>query len=597
MKSKVVTQEVYDKYIELTEKHGLSQRNACKALNLSRGAIQRVLYKMKVEDVILGVQLENDYSDWKSKPKPSVQESMESVLKVSDDSNLGRQPLYQFDLDVKKNILVIADTQCKSEEDLEYMLWIGHYIAEKRPDVIIHIGDHYDFPSLSSYDKGKSSAEGKRLVKDIEAGNIGFEYLNMAMQKHKDYNPRKIFCLGNHENRLDRYIDDNPELIGTLGTDFLPFNKYGWEVHPFLKPVEVNGIFFVHYLANPFSGKPYGGNAMNILKTVGRSFVVGHKQCLDIAIRPTIDGKQQIGIVNGACLTPDHKVLHADLTYRPLGELKVGDKLVSFEEDVKGRKSRRYRTGTVEKVKRSVKPCFKVSLKSGKSFKVTGDHLWVVKKGSMYEWRETSKMRIGTRVPRFLEEWEQDLTYEAGWLSGLYDGEGCYSVRQTNAGFVGQLQMSQKEGLVQDRFEKSLVSIFDRIATTCTAVKRDVVQSRVQGGMRQIARVLGTLRPTRLLPKFKPEHLGRLWCNESDLDTVTSIEPIGEQEIVMVSVDEKTMIVEGYAHHNCYDHNESYKGYQGNNHFRGLTVLHEVQDGFAVPMFVSLDYMKEKYYS
>lgn len=49
------------------------------------------------------------------------------------------------------------------------------------------------------------------------------------------------------------------------------------------------------------SGKPYGGSAMNILKTVGRSFVVGHKQCLDIAIRPTIDGKQQIGIVNGAC--------------------------------------------------------------------------------------------------------------------------------------------------------------------------------------------------------------------------------------------------------------------------------------------------------
>ena len=49
------------------------------------------------------------------------------------------------------------------------------------------------------------------------------------------------------------------------------------------------------------SGKPYGGSAMNILKTVGRSFVVGHKQCLDIAIRPTIDGKQQLGIVNGAC--------------------------------------------------------------------------------------------------------------------------------------------------------------------------------------------------------------------------------------------------------------------------------------------------------
>lgn len=198
-------------------------------------------------------------------------------------------------------ILVIADTQAKSEENLEYLLWIGHYIAEKQPDIIVHIGDHYDFPSLSSYDKGKSSSEGRRLYKDIEAGNTGFEYLNMAMKDIPDYNPRKVFCLGNHEHRLSRYVDDNPELIGTLGVDKLPFEKYGWEVHPFLKPVEIEGIYFVHYLANPFTGKPYSGSAANILSKVGKSFVVGHKQTLDISIRPTIDGSLQLGIVNGAC--------------------------------------------------------------------------------------------------------------------------------------------------------------------------------------------------------------------------------------------------------------------------------------------------------
>ena len=40
---------------------------------------------------------------------------------------------------------------------------------------------------------------------------------------------------------------------------------------------------------------------------------------------------------------------------------------------------------------------------------------------------------------------------------------------------------------------------------------------------------------------------------------------------------------------------EAYKGFVGNNHFRGITVLHEVDDGFATPMFVSLDYMKDKF--
>lgn len=220
----------------------------------------------------------NDYSNWEVKEKPSL-------------GGVKKKP----------TILVIADTQAKSEESLEYLLWVGKYIADKKPDIIVHIGDHFDLPSLSSYDKGTSKIEGKRLYKDIEAGVEGFKFLNLELEKHKDYHPRKVFCLGNHEERLDRYVNEHPELQGTLGTDKLPFAKYGWEVHPFLKPVEIEGIFFVHYLANPMSGKPYGGSAMNILKTVGRSFVVGHKQCLDIAIRPTIDGKQQLGIVNGAC--------------------------------------------------------------------------------------------------------------------------------------------------------------------------------------------------------------------------------------------------------------------------------------------------------
>ena len=239
---------------------------------------QEIEFAKCVDPLIFKCAFENDYTDWEKKEKPSLGE----VKK-------------------KPTILVIADTQAKSEEDLEYLLWIGKYIADKKPDIIVHIGDHFDMPSLSSYDKGTSKIEGKRLYKDIEAGVEGFKLLNLELEKHKDYHPRKVFCLGNHEERLDRYVNEHPELQGTLGTDKLPFAKYGWEVHPFLKPVEIEGIFFVHYLANPMSGKPYGGSAMNILKTVGRSFVVGHKQCLDVAIRPTIDGKQQLGIVNGAC--------------------------------------------------------------------------------------------------------------------------------------------------------------------------------------------------------------------------------------------------------------------------------------------------------
>lgn len=319
MKSKVITQEIYDKYITLTTEYKMSQRTACKTLNISRGAIQAVLKHMQIGDVVLGVTAQNDYSNWKAKDKPDLKHMTLEEFKTQREGEkqqglkfeaLGRT--FNFpnlvDSSVKKiippnkkpTIFVIADTQCKPTERLEYMLWIGNYIANKKPDIIVHIGDHYDMPSLSSYDKGKASAEGRRFKDDLDAGNKGLELLNLEISKDKSYKPRKVFCKGNHEHRIDRYVEDNPELKGTLGTEFLPLEEYGWEVYDFLKPVEIEGIFFTHFLANPFSGKPYGGNAMNILKTVGRSFVVGHKQCLDIAIRPTIDGKQQLGIVNGA---------------------------------------------------------------------------------------------------------------------------------------------------------------------------------------------------------------------------------------------------------------------------------------------------------
>lgn len=206
--------------------------------------------------------------------------------------------------------LIVGDTQCKPNESLDYMLCIGKFIADKQPDVIVHIGDGTDFPSLSSYDKGTKSFEGRRVKADIEAGRMGLDLLTKPMRelqkKQKEqgeevYSPRMVYTLGNHEFRIDRLVEFTPELEGIFGTEMLPIAEFGFEVYPYLKPVCVDGISYVHFLANPFTGKPYGGTALNQLKNVGNSFVVGHKQTLDVAMRPTLDGRMQIGVINGAC--------------------------------------------------------------------------------------------------------------------------------------------------------------------------------------------------------------------------------------------------------------------------------------------------------
>lgn len=212
--------------------------------------------------------------------------------------------------------MILGDTQCKSGIHLEYMSALGKYAAELKPDVIVSIGDHWDFPSLSFYDKGKLDAEGRRLVDDLASGHEGMArfmtpiWETQAAQqraKKKIWDPRLVFTAGNHEDRFDRMARDNPEYAGMFGLEALDIEKYGFEVYPYLKPVDIDGIFYTHFLANPFTGKPYGGTAANQLKHVGRSFVVGHKQVLDVNIRPTIDGKMQLGIINGACYLHDEK--------------------------------------------------------------------------------------------------------------------------------------------------------------------------------------------------------------------------------------------------------------------------------------------------
>lgn len=204
--------------------------------------------------------------------------------------------------------LFIPDVQAKEGVPMEHLDWIGQYIVHKKPDVIICIGDFADMPSLSSYDKGKRAFEGRRYKKDIVAATTAMDILLRPLReynqkqrqtRHAQYKPRMVLTLGNHEERIERAVNDQAELEGLISYDDLPYGD--WEVHDYLKPVFIDGVCYTHYMANPMTGRPYGGATANILKHVGHSFVVGHAQKLDVCTRHLTTGQQQWGIIAGAC--------------------------------------------------------------------------------------------------------------------------------------------------------------------------------------------------------------------------------------------------------------------------------------------------------
>lgn len=208
--------------------------------------------------------------------------------------------------------LFLPDCQVKPGVDLSYLSWIGQYIVDKKPDVIVCIGDFSDCESLSSYDKGKKSFEGRRYKADMQAAKEGMDLLLGPMREHneraveghrKQYKPRMVMTLGNHEERIMRVCNENPELDGVMGYHDLPYGD--WEVYDYLQPVEIDGILYCHFNPNPMTGKPRGGRAALQLEKVGKSFCVGHAQTLDVAVRYLPSGEQQWGIIAGACYLHD----------------------------------------------------------------------------------------------------------------------------------------------------------------------------------------------------------------------------------------------------------------------------------------------------
>ena len=192
-------------------------------------------------------------------------------------------------------VLIVPDTQVKPGVEIAHFRWIARAIKDYKPTHVVHLGDHWDFPSLSSYSSRKE-IEGKRVIQDIAAGNAAMELFWKTLKGLK-HECEFHFVFGNHENRLERYLGDNVILEGVLGMESL--NTEGWITHPFRTVFDIENVWITHYFYNQFTSRAYGGTAHSVLKNVGLSLIQGHRQGKDIAARSLPNGKVQRALIAG----------------------------------------------------------------------------------------------------------------------------------------------------------------------------------------------------------------------------------------------------------------------------------------------------------
>ena len=185
--------------------------------------------------------------------------------------------------------------------------WIGKHAVEMQPDHIVQIGDICDLESLSfhSANDTESGLYKPRFMADMESLDRALDIMFEPMSRGNVKAPFSLTC-GNHENRLFRFEDKQPETSGMLQRDFAAVvNKHGIQWHPYGQYIDLGGVKFTH---SPFSvmGKPIGG--MTATQTIARQasgdIVCGHTHKSQVTTAPRLGGESKVTIIDLGCALP-----------------------------------------------------------------------------------------------------------------------------------------------------------------------------------------------------------------------------------------------------------------------------------------------------
>jgi hypothetical protein len=271
------------------------------------------------------------------------------------------------------------------------------------------------------------------------------------------------------------------------------------------------------------------------------------------AYQPSLDqfGKDSLTYIPSSpyCLEPSTRVLTGDLRWVAVGSLRVGDELVGFDEYAAGAgKGRTWQPAAVTETSVIQAPRYRITTEAGKEITCTGEHLWLTSWASQvsrYDWVKTKDLQPGDRVKSLgVDPWETDESRDAGYLAGFLDGEGHLS--------RGTLGLTQNRGAVLDEVTRLLVERGYKLQDYHPDNR--LAKVRVGGGAGEVLRLLGTVRPHRLLAKFGDKFYGgRIYGNRKtgdNVDRVVSVERVDDGPVVALGTSTATLVAEGLLSHN-----------------------------------------------
>ena len=249
------------------------------------------------------------------------------------------------------------------------------------------------------------------------------------------------------------------------------------------------------------------------------------------------------------CLSPETRVLTSDMRWVKIKDVKIGDELVGFDENL-GKNNKYHRT-IVRGTSNFIGKAYKIRTTEGDLI-ASPNHKWVIKRGNKNKgtrvWSATEDLRAGDKIVKTFPVWEELKSYEAGWMSGFLDGEGYIG----NCGNGNALGFAQNEGNVLD-YACSLIEKFGFTYNKSRNKNKKYPNSSCYSvQIHQGLKFVGMIRPKRLLEKVKYLWEGqRTWSHRMQNEgEIIEIIPIENQELIGTLTTTGTLIAEGFLSHN-----------------------------------------------
>lgn len=268
------------------------------------------------------------------------------------------------------------------------------------------------------------------------------------------------------------------------------------------------------------------------------------------------------------CVTPETRILTRDLQWVAAGNIKTGTELVGFDEDLidkaqRGKRRRKLKPSTAKVHGIIQRDVYRIYLSDGTTLESSSEHPWLCStKASLNQvWLTTKQIAedfsLGRKrqIVRFLKPWRTDENRDAGYMAGVLDGEGSVSFKSGDSSGAAQalhVGFAQKNNVLLKVACTYLEEHHFSFRNKPNTANKKVHNVSVLGGWQEQLRLLGSVRPQRLLEKWEKrfaKHYRRTFSALSH-PVVTAVEFLGKQDVVALETSSHTYFAEGFGAHN-----------------------------------------------